>query len=100
MAADGDGVNAYQESLRMIEVYRSDLTQRVNKYNNFPIDLSGIPNFDGTGESAWNFIQAVKTIVRARNWPTGEFGVDTLIGAENVYAEAFANVTNAQTLFE
>ena len=97
--ADGDGVQAYNESLRAIAVYRSDLTQKVNKYNNFQIDLSGIPNFDGTGESAWHFIQTLKVIMRARNWPTGEIETDTIIGAENVYNEALANATNAQTPF-
>ena len=65
--ADNDGVQPYNESLRTIAVYRSDLTQTVNKYNNFQIDLSGIPNFDGTGESAWHFIQTLKVIMRARN---------------------------------
>ena len=57
---DGDGVQAYNESLRAIGVYRSDITQVVNKFNNFQIDLSGILNFNGIGESAWHFIQTVK----------------------------------------
>ena len=92
--ADGDGVQAYNESLRAIGVYRSDITQVVNKFNNFQIDLSGIPNFDGTGESAWHFIQTVKVIMRARNWPTGETGIiGEPISAERVYNEQTAVAT-------
>src|ERR1051325_9843976 len=97
---DGDGVQAYNESLRAIAVYRSDLTQTVNKYNNFHIDLSGIPEFNGTGETAWHFIQTLKVIMRARNWPTGEIGTDTIIGAENVYNEALTNAIVAARIQE
>ena len=46
------GLTPYNESLRTIAIYRSDLQQRVNKYNSFQVDLTGIPTFDGTGESA------------------------------------------------
>src|ERR1041384_7491574 len=99
--ADGDGVQAYNESLRAIGVYRSDITQVVNKFNNFQIDLSGIPNFDGTGESAWHFIQTIKIIMRARNWPTGETGIiGEPISAEGIYNEQTAAATgNAQQPF-
>src|SRR6185437_7876707 len=92
---DNDGVQPYNESLRTIAVYRSDLTQMVNKYNNFQIDLSGIPNFDGTGESAWHFIQTLKVIMRARNWPTGETGAVNIISAEAIYGEDVRAATGA-----
>ena len=81
------GLTPYNESLRTIAIYRSDLQQRVNKYNSFQVDLTGIPTFDGTGESAWHFINAIKVISRTRRWPTGETGVDTLIGVEGTYGE-------------
>ena len=89
------GLTPYNESLRTIAIYRSDLQQKVNKYNSFQIDLTGIPNFDGTGESAWHFINALKVIVPARRWPTGNTGVDTLIGAEGIYGEVIQAANGA-----
>ena len=93
--ADGDGLNAFNESLRTIAVHRSDQTQLLEKYNNFHVDLTGIPNFDGTGESAWHFINAIKVIAPARRWPTGMTGVDTLIGAEGIYGEVIQAANGA-----
>ena len=87
------GLTPYNESLRTIAIYRSDLQQKVNKYNNFQIDLTGIPNFDGTGESAWHFINAIKVIAPARRWPLGNTGADTLIGAEGTYGEVIQAAT-------
>ena len=89
------GLTPYNESLRTIAIYRSDLQQRVNKYNSFQVDLTGIPTFDGTGESAQHFINAIKVISRARRWSTGETGVDTLIGAEGIYAEVIQAANGA-----
>src|SRR5215469_7994661 len=97
--ADGDGINALNDSLRTIAIYRSDLTQQIEKYNKFHVDLTGIPTFDGTGESTWNFIQQIKVIARARNWPTGEIGASTIIPAEGIYGEVLAAATNLQTPF-
>src|SRR2546423_3830791 len=90
------GLTPYNESLRTITIYRSDLIQRVNKYNSFQIDLTGIPTFDGTGESAWHFINAIKVISQVRRWPTRETGVDTLIGAEGTYAEVIQAANGAE----
>src|SRR6185295_662311 len=86
--ADGDGLNAFNESLRTIAVHRSDQTQLLEKYNNFHVDLTGIPNFDGTGESAWHFIQALTILSQSRGWPTGQKGTGRFINAANVYTEA------------
>ena len=93
--ADGDGLNAFNESLRTIAVHRSDQTQLLEKYNNFHVDLTGIPNFDGTGESAWHFIQALTILSQSRGWPTGQKGTGRFINAANVYTEARANATGA-----
>ena len=81
--------------MRTIAIYRSDLQQRVNKYNSFQVGLIGIPTFDGTEESAWHFINAIKVISRARRWPTEETGVDILIGAEGIYAEVIQAANGA-----
>src|SRR5205085_11385974 len=89
------GLTPYNESLRTIAIYRSDLQQRVNKYNSFQVDLTGIPTFDGTGESAWHFINAIKETTRARRWPTGETRVNTLKGAEGIYAEVIQAANGA-----
>ena len=85
------GLTPYNESLRTIAIYRSDLQQKINKYNSFQVDLTGIPTFDSTGESAWHFINAIKVI----SWASGETGVDTLIGAEGIYAEVIQAANGA-----
>ena len=63
------GLTPYNESLRTIAIYCSDLQQRINKYNSFQVDLTGIPTFDGTGESAWHFINAIKVISEQEDGP-------------------------------
>ena len=92
-------MQASQESLRVIETYRNNITQTKQRHDNFSIDLNGIPEFNGTGESAYEFIQALKIFASARNWPTGEKGADSVIEAGRAYTEQLVNALAAQTPF-
>ena len=39
------------------------------QFNNPHIDLKGIPLFNGSGEDAYEFIEAIELIGTSRNWP-------------------------------
>ena len=84
---NGGGIRDYQESLQIIATYRSDLTQQVHKFNNFEVNVQSIPEFDGTGGSAWNFIRAIELIAPAEGWPTGRIGTGnagSIIGSNGI----------------